>query len=428
MKRVLSILLLMTMVFSVLAGCTKEPGTTEPAATTAAAAGETTAAAVEPVKILNLINGTLGDMSFFDSSERGMQAIAAKYGDKVQVKTIEMSLDQTKWQPTLEDEVGGDWDVIIVGTWQMVDMLQKVAPENPEKNFIIYDSSVDYAAGDFKNVYSITFKQNEGSYLAGALAAKLSTTQKIGFLGGMDIPVINDFLVGYIEGAKATSPDVKVAVSYIGSFGDSAKGKEMAAAQYSQGVDIGFNVAGQAGLGQIDAARDAKKLAIGVDSDQAMLFATSDPEKAAVIPTSMLKNIEPCVALLSHSNFGSHETPGSVKMRKVRELLLKRVPKLNVDGEMQGDTAWDEALRHQLMPNSTLKGRANLFVLPNLDAANIAYNMVRVVTEGVAIGPILMGLSKPVHILTTSATPRRILNMTAIAAVDAQIREQMERR
>ena len=139
-----------------------------------------------------------------------------------------------------------------------------------------------------------------------------------------------------------------------------------------------------------------------------------------------LFGIEPCVALLSHSNFGSHETPGSVKMRKVRELLLKRVPKLNVDGEMQGDTAWDEALRHQLMPNSTLKGRANLFVLPNLDAANIAYNMVRVVTEGVAIGPILMGLSKPVHILTTSATPRRILNMTAIAAVDAQIREQME--
>ena len=139
-----------------------------------------------------------------------------------------------------------------------------------------------------------------------------------------------------------------------------------------------------------------------------------------------LFGIEPCVALLSHSNFGSHETPGSMKMRKVRELLLKRVPKLNVDGEMQGDTAWDEALRHQLMPNSTLKGRANLFVLPNLDAANIAYNMVRVVTEGVAIGPILMGLSKPVHILTTSATPRRILNMTAIAAVDAQIREQME--
>ncbi|WP_411833259.1 NADP-dependent malic enzyme [Pseudoxanthomonas mexicana] len=139
-----------------------------------------------------------------------------------------------------------------------------------------------------------------------------------------------------------------------------------------------------------------------------------------------LFGIEPRIALLSHSNFGSHETPGSLKMRRVRELLLKRKPELNVDGEMQGDTAWDEALRHRIMPGSTLSGRANLFVLPNLDAANIAYNMVRVVTDGVAIGPILMGISKPVHILTTSATPRRVINMTAIAAVDAQIRQQIE--
>jgi malate dehydrogenase (oxaloacetate-decarboxylating)(NADP+) len=139
-----------------------------------------------------------------------------------------------------------------------------------------------------------------------------------------------------------------------------------------------------------------------------------------------LFGIEPRIALLSHSNFGSHETPSSLKMRQVRELLLKRKPDLNVDGEMQGDTAWDEVLRNRIMPGSTLSGRANLFVLPNLDAANIAYNMVRVVTEGVAIGPILMGISKPVHILTSSATPRRVLNMTAIAAVDAQIRSQME--
>jgi malate dehydrogenase (oxaloacetate-decarboxylating)(NADP+) len=137
-----------------------------------------------------------------------------------------------------------------------------------------------------------------------------------------------------------------------------------------------------------------------------------------------LFGIEPKVALLSHSNFGSHDTPGAQKMRQVRQLLLKRAPRLNVDGEMQGDSAWDELLRAKIMPNSTLKGRANLFVLPNLDAANIAYNLVRVMTEGVAIGPILMGISKPVHILTNSATPRRVLNMTAIAAVDAQMREE----
>ncbi len=141
-----------------------------------------------------------------------------------------------------------------------------------------------------------------------------------------------------------------------------------------------------------------------------------------------LFGIEPKVALLSHSNFGSHDSRDALKMRAVRELLLKRRPDLNMDGEMQGDTAWDETLRRQIMPNSTLKGRANLFVLPNLEAANIAYNLVRVFTEGVAIGPILMGVSKPVHILTASATPRRVLNMTAIAAVDAQIREQLANR
>ena len=139
-----------------------------------------------------------------------------------------------------------------------------------------------------------------------------------------------------------------------------------------------------------------------------------------------LFGVEPKVALLSHSNFGSHDSKDALKMRQVRELLLKRNPRLNVDGEMQGDTAWDEALRQKLLPGSTLQGRANLFVLPNLEAANIAYNLVRVFTDGVAIGPILMGVNKPVHILTTSATSRRILNMTAIAAVDAQIRKQIE--
>ena len=139
-----------------------------------------------------------------------------------------------------------------------------------------------------------------------------------------------------------------------------------------------------------------------------------------------LFGIEPKIALLSHSNFGSHETPGAQKMRAVRALLKERMPKLEVDGEMQGDTAWDEALRTRMMPGTTLKGRANLFVMPNIDAANISYNLVRVMTDGVAIGPILMGISKPVHILTSSATPRRVVNMTAIAAVDAQIRAQQK--
>ncbi|HEY5804568.1 MAG TPA: NADP-dependent malic enzyme [Lysobacter sp.] len=138
-----------------------------------------------------------------------------------------------------------------------------------------------------------------------------------------------------------------------------------------------------------------------------------------------LFGIEPKVALLSHSNFGSHDNASAAKMRKVYQLIRQRVPKLEMDGEMQADTAWDEELRHRIFPNTQLKGRANLFVMPNLDAANITYNMIRVMTEGVAIGPILMGLDKPAHILTPASTPRRVVNMTAIAAVDAQIRASL---
>jgi malate dehydrogenase (oxaloacetate-decarboxylating)(NADP+) len=135
-----------------------------------------------------------------------------------------------------------------------------------------------------------------------------------------------------------------------------------------------------------------------------------------------LFGIEPKVALLSHSNYGSHDNPSAAKMRKVREILKTRAPKLNMDGEMQADTAWDEMLRQRIFPNTTLEGRANLFVMPNLDAANITYNMIRVMTDGVAIGPILMGIDKSAHILTPASSARRVVNMTAIAAVDAQIR------
>src|SRR5690606_26345554 len=105
-----------------------------------------------------------------------------------------------------------------------------------------------------------------------------------------------------------------------------------------------------------------------------------------------LFGIEPKVALLSHSNFGSHDDASAQKMRKALQLIRARAPKLEIDGEMMADTAWNQELRQQMFPNTTLSGRANLFVMPNLDAANIAYNITRVMTDGVALGPILMGL------------------------------------
>ena len=132
--------------------------------------------------------------------------------------------------------------------------------------------------------------------------------------------------------------------------------------------------------------------------------------------------LQPKAALLSHSNFGSSEEPSALKMRRTLALLREQAPWLEVDGEMHGDVALDPAARHVLMPNSTLKGAANLLVLPNIDAANIAYNLLKTAAGGnIAVGPVLLGADKPVHILTASATVRRIVNMTALTVADANV-------
>jgi malate dehydrogenase (oxaloacetate-decarboxylating)(NADP+) len=130
--------------------------------------------------------------------------------------------------------------------------------------------------------------------------------------------------------------------------------------------------------------------------------------------------IQPKAALLSHSNFGSSNQPSAVKMRDVLALLRQKAPWLEVDGEMHGDVALDAAARHAIMPNSTLMGDANLLVLPNIDAANIAYNLLKTAAGGnIAVGPVLLGAAQPVHILTPSTTVRRIVNMTALTVADA---------
>ncbi|MBP6132791.1 NADP-dependent malic enzyme [Thauera sp.] len=131
--------------------------------------------------------------------------------------------------------------------------------------------------------------------------------------------------------------------------------------------------------------------------------------------------IEPSVALLSHSNFGSSSSASARKMRRACEILRETSPDLNVDGEMHGDAALSEEIRDKLHPDSGLKGEANLLVMPNLDAANISFNLMKVANgDGVSVGPILLGAAKPVHIVTPSATVRRLVNMTALAVVDAK--------
>jgi malate dehydrogenase (oxaloacetate-decarboxylating)(NADP+) len=130
--------------------------------------------------------------------------------------------------------------------------------------------------------------------------------------------------------------------------------------------------------------------------------------------------IHPKAALLSHSNFGTSDQPSAVKMRATLALVQKKAPWLEIDGEMHGDAALDGHARQAQMPSTTLIGDANLLVLPNLDSANIAYNLLKTAAGGnIAIGPVLLGAAKPVHILTASTTVRRIVNMTALTVADA---------
>ncbi len=133
--------------------------------------------------------------------------------------------------------------------------------------------------------------------------------------------------------------------------------------------------------------------------------------------------ITPKVALLSHSNFGTDDYDSAFKMRAAYEDISRRDPDLEVDGEMHADAALVEKIRDEIMPNSKLNGEANLFIMPNVDAANIAFNMVKVLSEGISIGPLLLGAARPAHILTPSASVRSIVNLTSIASVSAQIME-----
>lgn len=252
----------------------------------------------KPLKVALLLNGALGDKSFFDSAGRGIQMAIKELG--IQGKIIEAGYNPANWRPYLEDISDEDYDIIIVGTWQMQEILEEIAPMYPDKKYFIFDTSVNYKKPGLKNVYSILYKQNEGSFLVGALAALITTSGMpktnpepiIGFLGGMDIPVINDFLVGYIEGAKYINPNIKVLISYVGSFNDPAKGKELSLAMYRQGADIIFNVAGNTGVGLLEAAKEADRWAIGVDSDQALIYEDIDIEIAKRIVTSMMKNVD----------------------------------------------------------------------------------------------------------------------------------------
>jgi len=136
--------------------------------------------------------------------------------------------------------------------------------------------------------------------------------------------------------------------------------------------------------------------------------------------------IEPRIALLSHSSFGSHQDASARKMKRAHGLIVDAMPELEVEGEMSADMALSNELRKREFPSSKLRGPANLLVMPNLDSAHITFNFARIISDSVTIGPILMGLDYPAHVLTPSSSVRRVINMTAFSVVEAQIHERQK--
>ncbi len=307
MKKIVTILMVVLLVFGAVA-CQPAPApvAAEPAAEAATEAPATDVAATEApaaeakvYNVVSLVNGNLGDKSFFDSAESGLKAL--QDAGRITYKTIEMGgtdEDQPKWLETLyEVAASGEYDLIIVGTYQMPDYLKEVATAYPDQKFLIYDDT-SYV-GENANVVNISYKQNDMGYLIGVFAAAMTSETTIanmnaekvvGFVGGGDFPVINDFLYGFIEGVKATDPEVKVDTRYVNSFVDSATGKEMALSMINDNkADIIWGVAGLSGNGAAEAALESGKAwFIGVDSDQE---ATFSPELAAITLTSGLKNV-----------------------------------------------------------------------------------------------------------------------------------------
>lgn len=340
---------------------------------------ETEAASGEKVKVTLLVTGSFGDKAFNDSAQAGMKKIESEMGDQVEVEMIEMGSDKTKFEGSMLDAAESDADIIITGLWDMKEITEQVAQEFPEKKFIIFDTDVDYTLGDLSNVYSMSYKQNEGAFLAGVLAASVTSSDMefanedavIGFVGAKDTAaVINDSAVGYIEGAQFVNPDIKVLVSYVGSYVDSATAKELALTQYSSGADCVFVAAGPASVGVIEAGAESQKYVIGVDSDQALAYEGKD--EANYIISSAIKGVGDSLfssierAQGGELPYGEHETLGlaegavGLADNEIYNTVVPEDVRTAVDGAKEkllaGEVTVDTAYG---MDEETLKGIIN---------------------------------------------------------------------
>jgi basic membrane protein A and related proteins len=262
---------------------------------------------------LVIAQGGLGDKSYNDLANSGFTSAVEKTG--VQGKAIESNDVVAQAQPILDRATQSGFGLVIDLEFSHADALKKVAAANPKTQYALINAPVPG-----KNVTSVLFQEQEGSYLAGVLAAAMTTQTgnprinskpTIGVIGGTKSTGIDKFLVGYIQGAKDTDPKVKVLTAYSNDFGDPSKGKQIAESMYDRGADIIYQVAGGTGAGVIEAAKERKRYAIGVDTDQ-------DGTAPGSVLTSMVKRTDLAVAQLVED-----DAAGRLKGGETRNLGLK---------------------------------------------------------------------------------------------------------
>ena len=333
MKKTLAILLAVIMLVGLTAcgGNAKTEATTAPAAQAPAQTGaaETTEAAKEPIEVAVIVPQKRGDLGFTDSVYSGVEQVMQKYPDQVKISFTECAGDSSKYESTIYDTCDQGPDLIITPAGSgFADLIAtKAAHDYPEIHFVLVDCSAAYGGITTSNVAGVAYKQNEATFLTGALAALLNESGTIGYVAGMSNAVINDFTVGYIQGAQYIKPDIKVLISYIGDFSDSAKAKELAATQIGLGADVVAQVAGTAGLGVLDAAKEAKVWGIGVDADQAAAYRSSNPEMSAGIASSAMKNGAALLSSIVDRFLNSNDLPwGGIESQGLVEGAVEIAP------------------------------------------------------------------------------------------------------
>ncbi len=238
--------------------------------------------------------GGRGDQSFNDSAAKGLDQAKEELG----IETEEVEASQGENDAAREDRLNqlvnvGCTNIIGVG-YIYAKAIGNAAKDNPDVNFAIIDDASDASKGD--NIAQLVFAEHEGSFLVGAAAALKSKSGKVGFIGGTDVPLINKFEAGFKAGAKAVDEDIDIQSTYLAEdgsgFADPAAGKTAAEGMYDKGADVIYHAAGGSGAGLFEAAKENKKMAIGVDSDQAM---TAEEDVQDVIITSMVKNVNVAV-------------------------------------------------------------------------------------------------------------------------------------